>query len=157
MWQVKPNFKEREISKGVLSCCGKFAVGVRFERCTSEDWLTACEEILENPEQSILKELHFTHCNLTNQLVESIGRMTNLSKLTLADCNIEVLKPLQTLTKLEYLDLSGNGLDVREFEWVIKYLPSLHYLNFPIKAEELSLTGDGDKIQVGDRGVRLLC
>jgi hypothetical protein len=113
MWQVKPNFKEREISKGVLSCCGKFAVEVRFERCTSEDWLTACEEILENPEQSILKELHFTHCNLTNQLVESIGRMTNLSKLTLgitigyvADCNIEVLKPLQTLTKLEYLDLS---------------------------------------------------
>lgn len=59
---------------------------------------------------SELKELSVTGCELDQDSLKIIGTLRSLEKLTLSSCSLSTVAPLENLTNLTYLDLSGNTL-----------------------------------------------
>lgn len=63
-------------------------------------------DILSNLLQ--LQELTITGSSLSQQVMHSIGSMTNMTRLTLAQCDISDISMLSSLAEITYLDLSYN-------------------------------------------------
>lgn len=57
-----------------------------------------------------LVELDLTGTPVSSDKLEIIGKLSNLTKLSLADCGIASTSPLSGLTKLTYLDLQKNTI-----------------------------------------------
>ena len=57
-----------------------------------------------------LKELSVTGAELSQDSLKAIGTLRGLEKLTLSNCGLSTVAPLEGLTALTYLDLSKNTL-----------------------------------------------
>lgn len=73
-----------------------------------------------------LKELNIQKTSVSKSLLESIGNFPLLEKLTLIDCGITSIKPLENATKLKELNISNNT--VRSID-PVENMKSLEVLN----------------------------
>ncbi len=59
---------------------------------------------------SELKELSISDAQISLDSLKAIGALRSLEKLTLSNCGLSTISPLESLTALTYLDLSNNTL-----------------------------------------------
>ena len=57
-----------------------------------------------------LKTLDLRNCRVSDEALSAIGTLTGLERLTMAECSLSTVSPLEPLKNLQYLDLSGNTL-----------------------------------------------
>ena len=74
-----------------------------------------------------LEELDLSLIILRN--VEFLRHLVNLKHLSLYDCNVQDFTPLESLCRLEYLNLSFNPIDSSNVLHFTKYLPRLKVLH----------------------------
>ena len=75
--------------------------------------------------------------NSLQELMDIVARFTDMTSLKLQNCGITSLIPLETLTQLQVLDVSGNG-SLRDITSIAAYAGALEHLNITGTAVDLT-------------------
>lgn len=98
---------------------------------------------------SNLTELSITNAPISQQALAQIAALPELQKLTLRNCGLSSISPLDQAKKLTYLDLSNNTIRTLT---AITYMKNLQYLNLQHNAVT-SLTALSELEQLTDLNV----